>query len=274
MLRYLSFFALAACTAEQVPAHDPETGKATAIRNEGVIVEADGTKILFDPIYDNNFGDYHEVTAQLAATIASGAAPYDGVDAVFITHAHGDHFSPGGLVAMLAQQPEVRLFAPAQAVASMREAAGWSDEFEARVEPIDVPFGEVATFALEGTQVQALSVPHAGYPARHQDLQHYVYRVSVSESARVLHLGDASHDDALYAPHEDVLASGRSGIAFVPYWMLLEEDGRAMIETRLRADHVVGIHVPSDVPQALKDSGADYFSQLGETRDIPDTHEH
>ncbi|MBW0144038.1 MBL fold metallo-hydrolase [Sphingomicrobium clamense] len=274
MTRLLALFALAACSAQPAPAHDPEPGKATAIRNEGVIVEADGRKILFDPIYDNHFEMYHEVPEALSKAIANGNAPYDGVDAVFVTHAHGDHFSPSGLVARLAAQPYVRLFVPAQAVAAMRADANWQDAFEARVEGIDAGFGEMATYALGETRVQALGVPHAGWPARHRDLQHYVYRIDVTESARVMHLGDASHDDQLYEPHAETLASDRTGIAFVPYWMLLDEGGRAMIEGRLNAEHVVGIHVPTDVPAELRASGEDFFSILGETRDIPDTHAH
>jgi len=36
----------------------------------------------------------------------------------------------------------------------------------------------------------------------------------------------------------------------------------------MNIDKSIGVHVPLEVPQDLKDSGQDYFSVSGETREI------
>lgn len=274
MIRRCALFSALLLMTCEAPAHDPETGTASAIRNEGVMVEVGDTKILFDPIYDNDFDTYQEIPETLASALTVGAAPYDGIDAVFVTHAHGDHFSATGLNAMLAAQPALLLYAPGQAIDMMREAEGWSEDFKGRTRPIVLEFGLVEAYGLEDMEVQAFSIPHAGWPQNHQSLQHYVYRVSFAGGARVMHLGDAAHDAVHYEPHDEALANGKTGIAFVPFWMLLDPAARSTIDDHLNASHVVGIHVPADVPAVLRESGEDFFSVLGETRDIPAQHEH
>lgn len=271
--RFAAFIALLLVACETC-AHDPEAGHASAIRNEGAMVEVSDTKILFDPIYDNNFGDYHEITPDLASSITRGGAPYDNIDAVFITHAHGDHFSAEGLLQMLAAQPDLAVYAPGQAVDQMYASSAWQGRYADRVHAIDIELGETADLMLGHTNIQAFYIPHAGWPENHQTLQHYIYRVSFDGNGRVMHLGDASHDKNLYAPHDNRFSEGRTGIAFVPFWMLLDPAGREMIDAHLNADHVVGIHVPKNVPAGLIESGEDYFSILGETRQIPVTHQH
>ena len=137
--------------AAPAAAHDPVTGRASAILNEGVMVEAGAAKVLFDPVYDNAFGRFAELPADLAAAIVSGAPPYDGVDAVFVSHAHGDHFSAGYTVQMLAAQPGLRLFLPVDALALLRAAEGWDDGWLARITVFDLANdGPHAVAVLDG----------------------------------------------------------------------------------------------------------------------------
>ncbi|MCH8980798.1 MBL fold metallo-hydrolase, partial [candidate division KSB1 bacterium] len=60
--------------------------------------------------------------------IFAGQAPYDGVDAVFISHSHGDHFSASDMMRLLRERQDIRLYAPLQAVAAMRGTATPEDE--------------------------------------------------------------------------------------------------------------------------------------------------
>ncbi len=258
--------------AAPVAAHDPATGRATSILNEGVMVEHGDTKVLFDPIYDRSFNTYPEMGQDLKSKIINGAAPYDGVDAIFVSHYHGDHFSVPNMLRLLAEQPSVKLFAPAAAIDAMREAPGWDDAFSDRITSVSLELtGPAARYELDGILVEAVRVPHSGWPERHTDVENIVFRVTLADSSRVMHFGDAGTDDSHFAPHRDFFRRVRTGIAFVPYWMFGRADSDAFVDNVLNAESAIGVHVPVDVPEQLKQLGKDYFSTLGEMRSIPET---
>jgi L-ascorbate metabolism protein UlaG (beta-lactamase superfamily) len=49
-----------------------------------------------------------------------GAAPFDGVDLVFVTRNHPDHFDARPVTRYLERSPKLVLLAPSDAVAEMR----------------------------------------------------------------------------------------------------------------------------------------------------------
>ncbi|XUU60903.1 MBL fold metallo-hydrolase [Erythrobacter sp. HA6-11] len=271
----IAFAALSFCTAPfAAQAHDPETGQASAIANEGVMVEAGDAKILFDPLFQPGLRPV--MNDDFAQTIIDGLAPYDGVDAVFISHAHRDHFHADYVIRLLAAQRDLRLFVPTQVAAMLEAHPDWKLEFDERVERVDPDFGEAMRYQLGSMRIDAVRVPHIGYPDRNAGLENLVFRVALTPNHRVMHLGDADGQPKHFAPHEALFAEARTGLAFVPYWMLLEDGGKDVITNTLNAEKAIGIHVgtranPEGASAELVASGEDYFSKLGETRVIPVT---
>ncbi|QUL37886.1 MBL fold metallo-hydrolase [Erythrobacter sp. JK5] len=257
-----------------------ETGVATSILNAGVAVHLGKTeapaKFLFDPLYDDHFGSLEPLDNALIERIVTGAPPYDNVAAVFVSHAHGDHFSATHLNRMLAAQPGLRLVAPAQAIEEMRRGEGWDPTFAVRIEAISLENGARAeTFEIAGARIEAFRSPHAGYPDRHRDVHNITYRVTAAFGTRavhrVMHFGDADPGSAFLAPHADFLSRTRTGLAIVPFWFLSADDPQALIGTTLNAEAAVGMHVPVREPEWLEASGWEYFSGEGQTAAIPAT---
>ena len=93
------------------------------LANEGVMVTHGESKILIDPLYQNSYDTYQLVPDEVRDAIFAGDSPYDSVDAVFVSHHHGDHFSAEDMLRLLRSQTGTRLYAPAQAVAAVREVA-------------------------------------------------------------------------------------------------------------------------------------------------------
>ena len=81
-------------------AHE-DTSLARYLGNEGVMVEHGETKVLFDPFFRDSYGQYERVPEHIERALFEGDPPYDGIDAIFVSHFHGDHFSPAVMLDFL-----------------------------------------------------------------------------------------------------------------------------------------------------------------------------
>ena len=242
------------------------------LANEGVMVKQGDTTILFDPLFDNGFGQYQLVPDDMRAAIFAGEPPFDGVDAVFVSHHHGDHFSAEDMLRLLRAQASIHLYAPAQATAAVRELASESDQAALdRLTGLDLEYGdEPVIVARDGLTIAAAFVPHAGWPTRRTDVQNIAFRVSLEDGSTVLHLGDADARLVHYEADEEYWESETIDLALPPYWYFGSEDGREIMEFRLDVIHAIGIHVPMQLadpanrPDEL--AGVDLFTQPGEGR--------
>lgn len=260
--------------AENARAH--EQHGAHYLGNEGVLVVSGAAKVLFDPFFHGGLGVYQAVPAEIRAALYAGTAPFDGVDAVFISHAHADHFDAADVLAYLKRHAAVILVAPEQAVAQLRAHALWEEGLSARVKSLKLLIGGPAERLQVRTndavlEVFAARIAHAGWPNR-TEVENIIYRVQANTGAIALHLGDSDAKDQHFAPYSADFQALRTHIAFPPFWFFGSEEARAILEQRLNAEKVVGVHVPKEVPANLKaaqeQSGFDLFTTPGEVRII------
>ena len=262
----------------------PNSSTATSILNAGVMTtmggsDGKGLKLLFDPLYDDHFGSLEQLPPNLIEAIISGRPPYDGVDAVFVSHAHGDHFSPSQLSRMMASQPQLRLIAPDQGIDRLREDANWQASFESRVTGITLENGEavqgIEIPGAEGAVIEAFRTPHAGWPDRHAAVHNISYRVTAASgkggTSRVMHLGDADPAAEHFTALSKFLSAKRSGLAMLPFWFYREDNVNQIIDQTLNAKAPVAIHVPAETPEFLENGELPFFDSVGETLEIPET---
>ena len=201
-----------------------------------------------------------------------GQRPFDGVDAVFISHYHGDHFSAADVLRFLRSQQSARLYAPAQAVAGIRHLATEEDEhLFARVVGLDLEYGDSpVSIDTDDLVVDAACVPHAGWPTARTDVQNIAFRVTVNDTSTVLHLGDADARLVHFTADQDYWDERTVDLAFPPFWFFGSPDGIEILENRLDIRHAIGIHVPasfedpSNIPDELQ--GYELFTRPGEGR--------
>ena len=281
--------ALAACgegPSDSAPAQGgPNPNTATAILNAGVMAElGEGAgpdtrpvKFLFDPLYDDHYGAFEIPPDDLIETIITGAPPYDGVTAVFVSHAHGDHFSESQLIRMLTEQPDLIMVAPGQALEQLRDVPEWDEALAQRIRTIELENGEAAeSFTLAGATIEAFRSPHNGWPDRHAGVHNITFRVSAPAgeglSARVMHLGDADPASVHYAALDAFLAAQRTSLAMVPYWHYADEDFDTLLDDTFNAEAAVAMHVPINAPVYLAEGNEDgsrpYFNGIGQMIEI------
>lgn len=255
------------CQAQDATAH--------YIANEGVMIVRGEKRILFDPLFNNSYGHYTLPPAQMRKAIIAGNAPYDGIDAVFISHNHSDHFSPGDILKLLKAQPKLRLFAPNQAVEGLRKVAKEQDTHVlSRVNSIRLEYrDEPVTLEMDGLLIEAVRIPHSGWPNDQRNIENIAFRVTLDDDITVLHLGDADPNDVHFSRDAKYWDARQLDLALPPYWFFNSTYGPGVLKDRLQPGHSIGIHVPERMPDDPEEraemfQGVDLFTEPGETRII------
>ena len=241
--------------------------------NEGLMVVQGDTKVVFDPLFRNSYGQYQLLPKEMEDALFSGQPPFDGIDAVFVSHYHGDHFSPADILRLLKEQQGIHLYAPVQAVNGLRSVSGTNDEkiFE-RVTAVELAYKDTpVTMEMEGLLIEAVRIPHSGWPNGRLDVENISWRVTLNETTTILHMGDADPNDVHFARDAAYWDKRHTHMAFPPYWFFTTSQGPGILGNRIKPDHSVGVHVPVSIPknpslrpQELRD--VDLFTEPGEVR--------
>jgi hypothetical protein len=253
-----------------VVAHE-RLNTATYLGNEAVLVTSAKNKVVFDPFFHSNFGQYQLVPDHIRSAIMLGNAPYDDIDAIIISHAHGDHFDADDVLAYLRAFPDTKLVAPQQAVDALTELDN-SESIMSQVRSIKLALGDKPMQVNVGEiTLQAVRIPHSGWPGR-ANIENLVFRVAMDDDLTVMHMGDADANDDHFLPYKTFWQERVTNTAFPPYWFFSSAEGKDILEIIINAREHIGVHVPTVIPNDLKKGGNDYFSKPGEKRVI--SHQH
>jgi hypothetical protein len=278
--RLLLILLLMTCGLAYAKSPHDSTGIANAhyLANEGLMVVNGDTKVVFDPLFRNSYGQYQLLPEVMEEALFAGTPPFDDIDAVFISHYHGDHFSPADILRLLKLQTGMHLYAPAQAVKGLRSIASEQDEMVfKRVTAVNLAYKDApVTLEMDGLIIEAVRIPHSGWPNGRLDVENISWRVTLNEATTVLHMGDADANDVHFERDAGYWEKRHTHMAFPPYWFFSSVNGRSILRNRIKPGHSVGVHVPVSIPKArslrpveLRDH--DLFTEPGELRDIPVT---
>lgn len=251
--------------------HKETQGQATYLGNEGVMITSGDTKIVFDPFFHNSYNTYQLVPEDIRTALFNNQAPYDNIAAIFISHAHGDHFSAEDMLKFLKANQKSRVIAPKQAIDKLMSLDD-SASIKKQVTAIELAFGDQPqTINIGELMIDAVRIPHAGWPGR-AEIENLVFRVTLEDSITVIHMGDADPNDTHFAPYRKHWQKTFTNTAFPPYWFFDSNEGNYILENRINAQQSIGVHVPVNVPTSLKNSQKLYFSQPGEKKTIGHKH--
>ena len=256
-------------------ADEPTLSRAHYLGNEGVMVEHGMTKVLFDPLFRRDYGQYELVPPEIESALLAGTPPWDGIDAVFVSHYHEDHYDPALMLSYLRAHAAIELYAPAEAVEGLLQLVESADDNVIdRVHGIALEYGGAPIrTGMGGLLIEAVRIPHSGWPERRADVENIAFRVTLDGMTTVTHLGDADADVAHFEQNAAHWEQRRSHLALPPYWFFRLPERREFLIPRIRADHLVGVHVPKEIAdepsqRPIELQGVDLFTRPGEMRVI------
>ncbi len=231
-----------------------EAVEITYIANEGVFIRAGAKQVLIDALHKPYRPAYLSTPPEIEALIMAGAAPFDDVDFLLVSHIHKDHFDAGMVADYLSRQSDVSLFTSGQVIDSVLTHARMKDderiiEEARRKNMVTVPYVDTASSKMErnGIHVTAGKVAHGSERFRWVENLGHVIQM---EEHSMLHVGDPGFG------REDIAqllsSTGTIDIALLPSWFVTEEEGREVIDNIIQPAHLVIVHVSPDAVNAVQ----------------------
>lgn len=269
-MKYILLIVLITLSHSPSHAHEHQA-TATYLGNEGIMIQEAGIKIVFDPFFHNGYNNYQLVPENIRTALFSGTEPYNNINTIFISHAHGDHFAADDVLKFLKSHPDTKLIAPNQAVEKLAELKN-SNAVMKQVTSIDLKLGDkVKTIKVDDLFIEVVRIPHAGWPGR-ADISNLVFRVTLNNAVTIMHMGDADPNDMHFKPYQKHWRNQKTNTAFPPYWFFTSGDGPIILDERINTEASIGIHVPIKIPFSLEMTGEAYFSKPSEQKGIGHQH--
>lgn len=120
--------------------------KVTYVGNSGFLIKIGDKKILIDALFKGFAGSYN-LPEHIQEKLTLAQAPFDDVDLILVTHAHGDHIDPGMLREHLKNNPKAIFASTQQLVNHMKDSSNRSIAFNPTKEKSDKK--EIGDFSIE-----------------------------------------------------------------------------------------------------------------------------
>ncbi|HQU93492.1 MAG TPA: MBL fold metallo-hydrolase [Pyrinomonadaceae bacterium] len=243
---------LTACAQQPPATQTPGTIKLTYVGNEGVLI-SDGSKaVLIDGLHRKYGDDYLNPPPDVLSSMETAKPPFDQVRVVLVSHVHGDHFSAESVGLHLKNNPKAVLVSDAQ---KMSEIARLYPDFASigsQTVELTPEWKKRAVYEKDGIKVTLLGMKHGS--DRFWWIKNLGHIIEIG-GKKLIHFGDA--DTAMENFASFNLAAEKIDIAFIPYWFLLNENGRKLVRETIAAKHNIAVHIP---PQTANADAANVMS--------------
>ncbi|MGN8875924.1 MBL fold metallo-hydrolase [Pseudoflavonifractor sp. HCP28S3_F10] len=222
----------------------PDPIRLTLTANAGILLSWRDHKLLVDGLHSSRDHDYSPVPRSVLDAIQEGKGMWGGVEWVFYTHLHLDHFSGRETLRLMEKQPVRRLFLPAGEEGpgispDIGELRAWLMASAAPVQELSLPEYRPACWPLApDARVTAIRCAHIG--EGYEDVEYYCFLFQLG-ARTVLFLGDAACDADYF---RTVLRGCPVDTAVVNPLFLTRPDGRETIREAICPRRLVVDHIP------------------------------
>jgi L-ascorbate metabolism protein UlaG (beta-lactamase superfamily) len=220
-----------------------DSGKVcvTYIGNAGFLIKAGNKKILIDALIKGFRGDY-ELPVDIQEKIALNQPPFDSVDLILTTHAHGDHFDGAMTRQYLKNNPNTVFASTSQLTSTLTD-------FSDRVITFSPSRGKTDSKELRGINVEAIYLPHGATEVGQTELLNYGFIVSVN-GVKVFHTGDIDIQQFSFDEFRAYqLPEKKIDIAFIQHFYLTTDPvERKFVQDGIGSRYIIPSHYHYTTP--------------------------
>jgi L-ascorbate metabolism protein UlaG (beta-lactamase superfamily) len=202
----------------------------TFVGNSGFLIAAGDRKVLIDAFFEG-FPPGYILPANVRDLLVNAQPPFDHVDLILATHAHGDHFS----AAMVRQYLQT---CPNAVFVSTTQAASQLPGFGDRVIAADPVEASPVRLEANGIRVEAIYMSHGYPPNDPKEIFNNAYIVTLNGTT-FFHTGDIAD---LRDVEQYRLADKHLDMAFIQHFHLLEGGVGDLLKHSIRATWLFPIH--------------------------------
>ena len=235
------------------PPPNPTTVDITYIANDGVMIDDGEHKVIIDGIVPfGNLGGWIRPSSTALQNVLNAQAPYDNIDVIMITHAHGDHYGIQAVQTYLANNPTTKIVAPAQVL------NGLSINAQQQVLLTPPQFSSERQ-TINGVDIEVLHLKHFNQFGNIfcNNTTNYGYLVRMG-GLEIVHMGDVDIPKAQLGDF-DLLDQGID-VALIPtFGTLVTTAQRDSLMTHMCPANIIALHLQSgNIPGIKLQVAANY----------------
>ncbi len=226
--------------SDPVSASD-STLSITYIANEGFFIEGDGKGILIDALFRDGVRGYQRIDLDLLLKLEKAEPPFNRTQLVLVTHLHKDHFDARSVGLHLKNNVYAKAVAGEEITHLLRDRFSEAFMVEDRVLGVTPSWKNAREMMVSGIKIKAMRMRH-GWP-KNYPLHHLGFLFELG-GRKMLHVGDLEIIPENFEPFN--LDEEKIDIAFLPYWMLINEDGAAIVNDLIKPKTIIAMHIMPD----------------------------
>jgi L-ascorbate metabolism protein UlaG (beta-lactamase superfamily) len=243
------------------PSINPAGLEITYIANEGVLISSGDKQVLIDGLHREYQRAYAFLPPLQRDKIENAQSPFDQIDLVLVSHRHLDHFHPESVGLHLQHNPNAVLVSSQQVVDEVANNFKDFQTIKARVTATTPAWKERRAMKVADIDLEVLGIRHG--TGRHASIQNLGHLIKLG-GKKLLHVGDA--DTAIENFQDLNLDDEGIDIAFIPYWFLVDEEGRKVLREHIKPKQIIAVHIsPSEADQISAQIKKDFPSAVAFT---------
>nr|NQU89654.1 PD40 domain-containing protein [Bacteroidota bacterium] len=208
-----------------------EKVEVTYVGNAGFLINIGDKKILIDALFKGFAGEY-EIPQEIQDKLAKAQAPFDDVDLILVTHAHGDHIDPDMVRQHLQNNPKAIFASTQQLVDALNDSTNRWIGFKPTKEKSE-------SKVINGISVEAFYLPH-GTDAR---IINIGFLISVN-GVTVFQTGDVDFDQFTFEEFRSLqLPEKMIDLSFIQHFYLTNDSlSKKFVNDAIGGRYIIPIH--------------------------------
>lgn len=211
--------------------------EVTYVGNAGFLIEVGDKKILIDALFKGFEGSY-ELPQEVQDKLTSAQAPFNDVDLILVTHAHGDHIDPDMVRQHLQNNPKAFFASTEQIVNAL-------DGPSERCFAFNPTKGKSESKVINDIRIESFYFPHGA----NSRIINIGFLISVN-GVTLFETGDFDNEQYTFEEFRSLqLPEKKIDLAFIQHYYLTDKaEARKFVEEGIGAKYLIPIHYHFTTP--------------------------